>query len=517
MFRVFVVDDEEIIRAGIRNTLEKAAGQFRFEGEAPDGEMALPVLLEVKPDILITDVRMPFMDGLELAALVRRAMPWVRIIFLSGHDEFEYAQRAVSLQADAYILKPVDSHKLMQVLEQTAERILEEQRMLRAAEQHTQRREDEREILRRHFLGELVTGGLSAAQAAAGAQEWGLSLTARQYLVCQTVCGAEHALRRQICAVAERLFDGQEDILWAFEGSDRLVWLLLGETEDGVRERAYTLAQNLRHELRRVLEIDCCIGIGGTADRLSGLARSYRQARQTAEELRGMAGGIVGYGDLAAAGEPRRFDLRANTPLEEKLRHARLTDIPALLDTYFGGVAEDDVQSVLYRYYLLMDLVVTAVRMDHETDSTPDPQQVLLAAGDLARTRAYAAELLRQTIGRCAVSGKVRYGAEIRRAQEYIAAHYSEEELSLHVVAAEVGFSPNHFSTVFSQETGETFVGYLTRVRIDASKEKLRNERERISDIAFDVGYRDPNYFSYIFKKHTGLSPRDYRAAHSQK
>ncbi len=129
MFRVFVVDDEEIIRTGIRNTLEKTGGRFLFTGEAPDGEMALPVLLELKPDILVTDVRMPFMDGLELAALVRKSMPWVRIIFLSGHDEFEYAQRAVSLQADAYILKPVDSRKLIEVLDRTADRIVEEQRI----------------------------------------------------------------------------------------------------------------------------------------------------------------------------------------------------------------------------------------------------------------------------------------------------------------------------------------------------------------------------------------------------
>ena len=84
-------------------------------------------------------------------------------------------------------------------------------------------------------------------------------------------------------------------------------------------------------------------------------------------------------------------------------------------------------------------------------------------------------------------------------------------------MAAEVGFSPNHFSTVFSQETGETFVEYLTRVRIDAAREKLCSGQDRMSDIAFDVGYHDPNYFSYIFKKRTGLSPRDYRAAYREK
>ena len=109
MMRVFIADDEEIIRDGIRNCIEKEQERFLFAGEAPDGEMALPMLMEMKPDVLITDIRMPFMDGLELAKVVRRTMPWLRIVFLSGHDEFEYAQKAVSLHADAYLLKPVSS------------------------------------------------------------------------------------------------------------------------------------------------------------------------------------------------------------------------------------------------------------------------------------------------------------------------------------------------------------------------------------------------------------------------
>ena len=94
MMRVFIADDEEIIRDGIRNCIEKEQERFLFAGEAPDGEMALPMLMEMKPDVLITDIRMPFMDGLELAKVVRRTMPWLRIVFLSGHDEFEYAQKA---------------------------------------------------------------------------------------------------------------------------------------------------------------------------------------------------------------------------------------------------------------------------------------------------------------------------------------------------------------------------------------------------------------------------------------
>lgn len=150
MMRVFIADDEEIIRDGIRNCIEKEQERFLFAGEAPDGEMALPMLMEMKPDVLITDIRMPFMDGLELAKVVRRTMPWLRIVFLSGHDEFEYAQKAVSLHADAYLLKPVSSAQLLETLGQVAEQIEQEQQQLRS-EGANSRSEHEEDVLRELF------------------------------------------------------------------------------------------------------------------------------------------------------------------------------------------------------------------------------------------------------------------------------------------------------------------------------------------------------------------------------
>ena len=130
MMKIFVADDEEIIRAGIRNCIEKQGEPFTICGEAEDGEMALPLIQELKPDILIADVRMPFMDGLDLSALVKRAMPWVHIVIVSGHDEFEYAQKAVNVGVDAYILKPVNSPKLLEVLNEVADRIEKEKKDL---------------------------------------------------------------------------------------------------------------------------------------------------------------------------------------------------------------------------------------------------------------------------------------------------------------------------------------------------------------------------------------------------
>ena len=117
-YKVFLVEDEIVTREGIRDNVDWASEGFEFCGEAPDGEMALPLIEKSKPDILITDIKMPFMDGLQLSKIVREQMPWVKIIILSGHDEFEYAQAAVKLGATEYLLKPISSGDLLKELEQ---------------------------------------------------------------------------------------------------------------------------------------------------------------------------------------------------------------------------------------------------------------------------------------------------------------------------------------------------------------------------------------------------------------
>ena len=485
MMRVFIADDEEIIRDGIRNCIEKEQERFLFAGEAPDGEMALPMLMEMKPDVLITDIRMPFMDGLELAKVVRRTMPWLRIVFLSGHDEFEYAQKAVSLHADAYLLKPVSSAQLLETLGQVAEQIEQEQQQLRS-EGANSRSEHEEDVLREHFLNDLLSGSVPTAEAAVQGERWGLLLTAKQYLVC-IVRLPENAVQEQVRALTERL---------------------CGEENE--------FCQNLRHELCQVLGWNALCAIGAPVSRVSALPESYRTAKDTLLQASACAeDGVFGSTDFA--GVQHEFDFSAGGSLADKLRHAAPEDVPRIVEGYFGGSAAQDVQSVLYRYYLLMNLLVTAPQLADEgqAGSIPppeDPQAVLGQAATLEGTKACAAEVLGRMTRLCYCHQNVRYSAEISRAKEFIRENYADSGISLHMVAAEVGFSPNHFSTVFSQETGQTFVEYLTAVRIEAAKHLLTEGNSRMSDIAFDVGYQDSHYFSYLFKKHVGVSPREYRS-----
>ena len=124
--KVFIVEDESIVREGIRDMIPWEQYGFVFSGEAPDGEVALPMVRRIRPDILITDIKMPFMDGLSLSRLVNRELPDTRIIILSGYDDFEYAQQAIELHVDQYLLKPISRANMIKALEQTRSRIQEE-------------------------------------------------------------------------------------------------------------------------------------------------------------------------------------------------------------------------------------------------------------------------------------------------------------------------------------------------------------------------------------------------------
>ncbi len=527
MLRVFVADDEDIIREGIRECIEKESPHLLFAGEAPDGEMALPLLMEMKPDVLVTDVRMPFMDGLELAKVVRKSMPWMRLVFLSGHDEFEYAQQAVSLQADAYLLKPIDAGRLLQTLHEVVERMEREREHYHSTVRSKILSGKEAEILKEHFLSELLTGAVTPGMAAENAQRWGIALTARCYIVCQMEMKDCAGLRKQqVESIVEHAFAQQQDIIWFFHGNEHLAMIIKGEDSSSMRERAYEVAQLLRHECKHYLEMDVTIGIGTAAERISELSEAYAHAKQAVQGVFSkLPGSIVGYEDIShKAPAASGFDFMANVPLHEKLRHALPEDADKILTSYFGTENKDDVQSVLYRYYLLMDILVTARRMESEIDEKggnttvliENPQEVLQRAATLEGAKEYASQILHGLIQKRCRHENVRYNAEILRAKQFIKEKYADDSLSLHTVAAEVGFSPNHFSTIFSQETGETFVEYLTHIRIENAKLLLQGVGRRLADIAFDVGYHEPRYFGYLFKKHTGMTPREYRMQNVQ-
>ena len=522
MYSIFMVDDEEIIRNGIRSFLATEDDMFTICGEAADGELALPMIQELKPDILLTDINMPFVNGLELCEVVRKKYPWIHLLVFSGYDEFEYAKQAISLQVDEYILKPLTKTQLMDALRKTAASIEQERiRYLKNTEMHADGEKRQR-MAAEQLINGLLDERFEVSEALALAEEEHIPLLSEQYMMCCLEAAGDGtstpaALRHAVSSLLEQTLKDSDDLLWAPRG-DRHALLLKGKKADNLLETAYETAQLLQHESTRFLQTRLCVGIGPQVTRLGELASSYQDARRLLERYMLMPEiSIISASDVTPRKKGQVIEKRRSIATE--LRHLHRADVDELLQNYFLPASNGDSESLLYRYYLLADLVVSVKELTDEiateeeaaAEVVADIEEIMHRAITLESTIEYARGMIERFLDLRDMSPHFFYGVQINIANAYSREHFADREISLNTVAEKVGFSPTHFSTVFRQQTGMTFIEYLTRTRLEEGKRLLRETDRKLADISYDIGYNEAHYFSYIFKKYEGMMPSVYR------
>jgi two-component system response regulator YesN len=416
-YKVFLVEDEITTREGIRDAVDWRAAGYQFCGEAPDGEIALPLIRERQPETVITDIKMPFMDGLQLCRILRETLPSTKIIILSGHDEFRYAQEAIQVGVTEYLLKPIVPQDLVAALRKVARQIDEEHQTTAHIEALQAQMVNQRPLLQERCLLDLVAGNSCPADFIQQAQSLEIDLLAPWYqvLVVRAVPhpGAPqtplYAVGRQIDAVLAEIIGETGSVVSFRQGLKETILILKGETPALLARQAQSLGDLIQ---RRVTERTGCliaIGMGEATDRLGTIAQSFAQALAQISEGE--------HPPPAAAPAPV-----ADPPLEQR-HNASL----------------------------------------------------------------------------------------VAKARSYIDAHYADPDISLSQVAAQVLLSPTYFSVVFGREVGETFIEYLTSVRIRKASELLRSTSLTSSEIAYRIGYQNPRYFYSVFRKVVGQPPNEFR------
>ena len=409
---VFLVDDEIVIREGIRASFPWEQTEYTLVGEAPDGEVALPMIRDTNPDIIITDIRMPFMDGIELCRAVRSQMPWIAVIILSGYDEFEYARQAIQLGVREYLLKPISAEDLRRALDRVSAMIREERRTQERGEGLRKRMENGNLYLQEKLLSSLYSEDAAEGDAENTLQQlraMGAEVIAPRYAV--------------IDAAFEPQREGQEALAELAEASGGLIHastsrtgsrlLVLGDTDGDTEERAYAFASSISRELERAGCRAIRVSIGEIVDRPGDILRSFQTARH--------------------------------------LRHI---------------LADEEGESPM----------IVGVRELGEIPSEKKSPSL------------------------------------VAEAKFFLSRHYTDPNLMLQDVARAVGMSNSRFSTVFAQQSGKTYTEYITSLRLEKAMELLRETDLRGAQIAVEVGYNDAHYFSYLFKKNTGMTPGEYRA-----
>jgi two-component system response regulator YesN len=521
IYKVFLVEDEILTREGIRDNVQWKADGFEFSGEASDGDMALPLIQTIKPDLLVTDIKMPFMDGLELCRIVRERMPWIKIIILSGHDEFEYAQEAVKLGVDEYLLKPITVQEMHKVLKKIARELDQERREQEYLKKMQEQLEENQELLREKLLLDIVTGALSSPEAIEKGQSLGLDLVARYYLivilrflVCQPSDLTDQKKIQEIENHVSGLMRDNPDIFVLRRDREELVLLLKGNNPQFIEEERELLFSSIRKELENT-RCNLMIGVGTLKDRIGDIYQSFLDAFvQIHDQVSKEDGGThQGLNNL----ELHRMNRSA---VEEYLTTGGKEDFDAFFNAYIQPLDESLLQSFMVRNYIFMDVVLGIAKLLNDLGGNisviiPELDTLELIMSKITtigQLKEHTQSILFKALEYRDGQNRNPHARIIRQAKEYIEQHFMDADLSLNQLASLVNLSSSHFSMVFSQETTQTFKEYLTDVRIHKAKELLRTTTLNSNDISFQVGFNDPHYFSFVFKKNTGLSPTEFRS-----
>ena len=523
MYSVFIVDDEPIVLDGIRSRIDWEANGFTFAGEAGDGEIALSMIHEIKPDILITDIKMSFMDGLQLAQEVKRTQPWIKIIILSGHDEFDYAKKAISIGIQDYILKPFTPEEITEALKKAAGEIDRERRQFSDITKMKEELKSKEALIKKEFLNNLLHGSADMNTVMEKCQELGINLLSRWYKVIISRIDSKSGSQQnqqQTCSLLNSYSASWEQAVSFFHHSNLLVCIFKGSTQEELDENVYRTAETISHITSKNEDCMCVTAIGITVEHLFELKDSYEDAKKIlAAQPHEKENRIISSEDLKSENS-QILELKETDPFIDRLKYAGKNDINAIIEESMTLVRKNPGQFKVFASYLLVDLIFEVSKLIENLGGDIKqlkPELLQRSFIDEAvlnekNLTAHIETLLNFALEyrNSRITGK--YADVIFKAKKYIEENYADQNTTLTTVAQAVAMSPNHFSTIFSQECKSTFIEYLTNVRIENAKKLMRETDMKGYDIAYECGFSDPHYFSYIFKKNTGLTPREYKA-----
>ena len=548
MLKIFLAEDEVVVRETIKRMIPWEELGFELVGEAADGEMALPLLLRQQPDLLITDIKMPFMDGLTLARLAKKEIPGLKVVILSGYDDFNYAKQAIGIGVEDYLLKPITKNALIERLSEIRSRYEHEKTQKEYYEKFQREMQAYEKNSSRDFFEALVGGSMDMMEVYKRAEKLGLDIVAEAYNVliftmnCDEVFSGQRdeysSWEAESLELLENFFAGHSSAMLFRSNIFSYGVLLKGQRE--------TIEENTRacvDEIRKILSRqdgrrEWFLAVGQSVERLSQIQKSYHTASRAFSQRYLYDENILYYDEMETMEHPggqaetednaylQKVDVNALNPaiLQKFLSNGLQEETENFVKDYFYAIGQEPMESLVFRNYVILNVRFSVISFikglgcDTNEMESADTEEVLAESGkNMESAIAYAKKMISQAIEIRDQNSGNKNRSILKTAVDFIDSHYMDEEISLNTVANVANVSSNHFSALFSQNMGQTFIEYLTTLRMNKAKELLRCTGMRSSEIAGEIGYKDAHYFSYLFKKTQGMTPSDYRKAREEK
>ncbi|MGG6313276.1 response regulator [Paenibacillus macerans] len=548
MYKLILADDEEDVREGLLRLIDWDSLGYEVMETAENGKEASELVEKHVPDVVVTDIQMPFMNGLQLAEWIREKYPATKIIILTGYEEFEYAQKAIRLGIDEYVLKPFSAGELADILRKVKAQIDAEMAEKENVQLLTEHYRKNLPILQSLFLSSLVSRRLREGEICEKCQHYDLDLRGDSYMV--SVIRIDSAgIRRDrdaggngepgigslslkdtndkqlqlfaVLNIADEIVQRHPGDR-AFIHHDEVVLLSIGPSGGGEEgsERTLHLLEEIRFSVERFLKLTVTIGAGPVVSQLSEVVGSYDEAIK-ALDYRVILGGnkVIWIEDV----ETRQFVPLTIDELKEKelircLKVGSDQELENLMEELFAALAESKVSYQDFQVYLL-EILTSVIKVAKDIHVDLDKlfgegsgflgQFAKFAHADEAK--AWFMDICMKLKYFIASDRQSSYNKLVDEAKEYIAAHYRDNDISITKVCQQLHISAGYFSNIFKKETKTTFVNYLMGVRMEAAQDLLTTTDLKAFEIAERVGFADPNYFSFCFRKKFGISPKEYR------
>ena len=535
LYSIILVDDEEEVRKSIIKKIEWQAAGFHVVGDAENGEDAMEKIEVLEPDVVLTDIRMPYMDGLALAEKVRQRYPSMKVVIFSGYDDFEYAQRAIKLNVTEYILKPVNVEELTSILKKikaSLDHEIEEKRNL------SRLRENYRKslpIIREQFFNDLVHKNLPEELVEQKLKEYDVPVTgARKWIIAAidvekedvrenlSFHNEEELIPISVMQIVREKLEGYCRFALFQSASEASMVAIVALDEDNFTTGLIDVLGDICKESRRILEVSVTIGIGHSCEKLSGIRGAYKSSVD-ALGYKAIAGrGTTIYiNDMEPVGVGKlEFDSVAEADLISAIKFGPDEKIEAAVSKIIERMESARVHYRQQQVYMF-GVLNSVIQMIQQYDLVLED----VLGGELEYMEIFEQLQKKEEFGQwlLKIAGKINQSINqerditarhvIQEAKQYIQDHYPDPDLSVEMLCRHIHMSPAYFSTMFKKETGQAYIAYLTDVRLNKAVELLNKTDDKTYVIASKVGYQEQNYFSYVFKKKFGVSPTKFRGA----
>ena len=541
MTRILIVDDETLVRIGIKSMVDWESYGFSIVGEADNGKSGYEMAKKLKPDIVLTDIKMPCMDGLELLRLLKKENLCMGVIILSAYSDFPYVKKALKYGADDYILKvDLEEDSLISLLLSLGERIDERKSAHKRNQMEEQLYSENMEFLQSKFLKDLIEGQADKKQTEEQLDLLGISLEP-QYLRCISVelkggsffnqgkLGSKQEEQRIHKTLLNLLLEVTRNYPNLYAADMGMFEYILVSGTEAQRERSYfaELAGHIRSLAEKYINTDVVIGIGDSMSGYERLPECAKQAMSASEyAVVGQLSPVVFFEDVSDV------DLSADDSLETATRQLEtdLSKMDIAQVTASVGNIIDVVQAnprmkteQVREYWHIIAYMFRKFQSNIQNTVRQNAGQAHIAAAEklewvlskkprdhhdflqnLAALRSVAKELIKPSKSSPALVHEIK---------EYIDENY-QKPLQLENIATQFSISSNYLCRVYKKITGQSVLEYVTQQRIEEAKYLLQTTNTKIKDISQLVGYENIYYFSKVFKKVTGESPAAFRESH---